>query len=137
MRKHVKGWLKEEGATQTQTLQLLNAIYAGVIDGDTYKGKRSDIGAPVIDVYPAPIDFIGPEEQTNAYGDEVPGCGCLLDTLERIQGGRRRAGIMKEHSAIAFNLAIKIPYGVGPEKNVWSRAAAEGVEDYYQERGWR
>ncbi len=135
MRSAVKGWLKEERATKEQTLQLLDVIYAGAIDGGMYTGNRlrGSLRSRVIfelleRVLMAESDYLSSE-----IPDE---CGCLIETLEVIRGVRPTHAFTGA-SAEAFALAKKIPYGATPENNSWSRAARDGILDYYAEKGWR
>jgi hypothetical protein len=133
MRKAVKGWLQEEKATREQTLELLDVVYAGAIDGGVYWGDRdnNDGELDTSNVRAAGLLAALPEDAEN---DEP--CGCLVDTLERIRGDRPEDE-MGKHTSTAFALALRIPFGGTPSNNVWSKAAAQGIEEYYAEKGWR
>lgn len=131
-RAEIKKWLEYEQADQEQTLQLLDALYAGAIWGSSYGGCRSFLGSQtgrVRDARPLlPLIERGTEDNQ--------GCGCLLDTMEEIQGDR--GFDISDHPATAnvFELARKIPLGATPDNNPWARAAAQGIEDYYAAKGW-
>src|SRR4051812_15130012 len=91
MRKAVTKWLKEERATIQQALQLESALYAGLVDGSSYRGLRYeqgyDIGEDVNWTAERRKGITGEEVDESVYYPSR--CGCLLDTIEQIKGGRR------------------------------------------------
>lgn len=127
----VAGWLQEEQAGKESTLLLLEALHAGAISGDSYHGQRRE--QP--ETYDLSVVSPGDIESPMDYEAEGEQCGCLVDTLEQIRD-ERPAGRLGPQGSVAFNLAIKIPVGGTPSNNVWARAAAEGIEDYFAAKGW-
>lgn len=129
MREAVKGWLEEERATEVQAIQLLDALYAGVIDGGVYTGDRLGDTATedLIDEQHNPKDLDAKPDANLLWGDDA--CGCLVDTLERIRGFKPTRTI-KGQTGVTFALAVNIPFGGTPSNNAWARAAAAGIEDY-------
>jgi hypothetical protein len=135
MRKAVAEWLKEEAATIVQALELESALYAGLIRGNSYRGQRfetdSDVGLDVD--WSAERRKGVKEEQNDDDPIYPPKCGCLLDTLEKIKGGRRRSGVIEAFSQQAYNLAMTIDLGDTPDNSKWARAAVKGIRDYVAE----
>ncbi len=140
MRQAVTAWLRTEQADKEQAAQLLDAVYGGIIDGDTYYGVRHEsLSAPFRAYHirrPVHLGEAPADHGIGEYEDPSLACGCLVDTLERITGGDRPADRMSRNTTVAFAIAQKIPFGGTPDNNGWSRAAARGIEDYFVERGW-
>lgn len=137
MRRAVAGWLREEKATVVQALELQSAVEAGAIAGWSYAGKRVDEGEAftVVDNYQRINDArptFGSRTSTGIDSDKQ--CGCLVDTFERIEGGRRVRGVMGEDSSETFALALLIGLGDTPENSRWAKAAVKGIEDYVAEK---
>jgi hypothetical protein len=136
-RASVAGWLKEERATKEQALQLLDAVYAGVIAGGIYAGSRGwtdDTAVPVDAVRIAGSRIpLEQREEDKSYES----CGCLVDTLEQIRDARP-SGFLEANSntMTAFALAQRIAFGDTPSNSKWARAAAQGIEDYIAAKGW-
>jgi hypothetical protein len=70
----------------------------------------------------------GNDARTDAHAYQE-GCGCLIDTLERIKRGRPLR-VMTGATEETFSLAMLIGLGDTPQNSKWARAAAKGVEDY-------
>jgi hypothetical protein len=109
-------------------------LYAGAIAGSKYGGFRDDPHGFVERAGGTPPTHAQhvPEISESTYYWEIEstsGCGCLVDTLEQIQGFRPegRMGVVKEQT---FALAMYIPLGATPETHEWAKAAADGIEDY-------
>jgi hypothetical protein len=131
-RTSTKGWLQEEGATQQQALQLLDALYAGLIEGTRYFGKQNIMDTPTEEVpsgLPVHRDVV-------VAAVDTPRCGCLVDTLEVIRGKRPRGRMAGQNTEVTFALAQKIRLGDTPTNNEWAKAAAQGIQDYCKQRGW-
>lgn len=128
MRKSVKEWLTEEKATVAQALQIEAALHAGAIAGSRYGGYRHyDRVRGLI----RKADVVRRQEGGEDIVPEERGCGCLLDTLERIKGHRPTAFLDKEtETGKAFSLAILIQLGDTPANSKWARAAVAGIADY-------
>lgn len=139
MRRAVKAWLREEKATKKETLQLLEAVYGGVVDGGSYQGRRdwSAEADSIMEQIRLPNPLIPKVLERGEEGYLVNAdCGCLLSTLDALRGNPA-TGFIEGESAVAFALAYMIPFGATPFNNKWSNAAAEGIVDYYQSRGWK
>ena len=126
-REATKQWLEEEKATVEQALKLLSALEAGAVDGGTYKGKRD-----YDNERPREVLVFRSQPGNDSRGEarvEARGCGCLVDTLERIKGYRPHRSISGATEE-AFSLALMIGLGDTPKNSKWARAAAKGIEDY-------
>jgi hypothetical protein len=136
-RASVTGWLKEERATKQQALQLLDAVYAGVISGSVYDGSRGwtdDTDLPVKAVTVA--DSRIPAEQ-RVEDEDYNKCGCLVDTLEQIRDERPRGRLEANSNTLrTFALAQRVAFGDTPANSKWAKAAAQGIEDYIVVKGW-
>jgi hypothetical protein len=120
----VRDWLQEEKATIEQALELESAIYAGAIDGGTYKGKR-DWDETIVEA----VDTSPVRSLSSSPYDGYESCGCLLDTFERIQHKRPLRDI-KGQSLTAFSAALMLRLGHTPKNNPWAAAAVKGIADY-------
>jgi hypothetical protein len=128
-RKSVTGWLTEEEATVDQALELQSAIEAGAIEGTAYEGHRPYPNGPIREVV----------AHRKAHGLKTPflaemgvdrSCGCLVDTLERIRGGRPSVPMPAGPVAETFALALNIHLGDTPKNSKWARAVVKGIENY-------
>jgi hypothetical protein len=129
MREAMREWLQQERATPTQCLQLLEALYGGVIDGRDYQGSRPAYWEdPVVREQ---IDEIRKDDRRLSGSEERYGtCGCLLSELETsIRSTHPKAAIRGPRLRL-FVLAFKICYGDTPATSAWCRAAVQGIEDY-------
>src|SRR4051812_33426219 len=117
LRKAVAGWLREEQATIEQALEVESALYAGAIAGGTYRGNRHWADGPINAV----SEYQKQTKDEPQDGTDYTGaCGCLLDTFERIKGGRRPFGTLPEESNNAFALALNLGMGNTPSNSKWA-----------------
>lgn len=129
MRKSVREWLAAERATIAQALMLQSAIEAGNIAGSDYSGHRYGATDEVGDVarYQRRTET-GP---SNARAlDDGSGCGCLLETFEKLKGYRPRGAFKAEPAKETFALAMMLGMGDTPARSPWAAAAKRGIEDY-------
>lgn len=132
MRKAVAKWLLEEAVTIEQALELESAVYAGLIAGSSYRGRRHEPGEGIgYDVDWEAERKKGIEAEIDYEDVKFPStCGCLLDTIEQIKGGRRQAGVIEAFSQQTYNLALTLNLGDTPSNSKWARAAVRGIQDY-------